>query len=68
MVLANLRDWVNQLPASERSLRIVWKKYLLSPNDMIREVEHDTEIGKLIINAKLQSIGETHGIQYVIQG
>jgi hypothetical protein len=68
LVLARLRQWVESLPPAERRLKILWGQRLLSPLDMVREVETLSDLGKQIIVAELNKIAETTGIHYVISG
>jgi hypothetical protein len=68
LVLARLRQWVESLPPAEQRLKILWGQKLLSPLDMLREVETLSDLGKSIIVAELNKIAETTGIHYVISG
>lgn len=68
MVLERLRQWISSLPQAERMLKIIWGKYILSPSDMVREVELGSEIGWAIVAAELRKISETIGITYIISG
>jgi len=66
LVLSRLRQWVEQMPVYERGLKILWGQRLLSPLDMLREVELLSDLGREIISAELRKIAETTGIEYII--
>lgn len=68
MVLERLESWIQTMPVSERRLKIFWGNYLISPNDMLREVQLLTETGKQIIAAELNKISQEVGVTYVIVG
>ncbi|MEM2385419.1 MAG: hypothetical protein QXO67_00400 [Candidatus Bathyarchaeia archaeon] len=68
MVLERLRQWVASLPPAERMLKIVWGRYILSPSDMVREVELGSEVGWAIVAAELRKISETVGVTYIVSG
>lgn len=58
IVLEQLREWRNTLPKEQRMMPfIIWKEYVLSPNDIIREVELNTELGKRIVVAEIRKLG-----------
>jgi hypothetical protein len=68
LVLARLRQWVESLPPAEQRLKILWGQRLLSPLDMLREVETLSDLGQQIIVTELNKIAETTGIHYTISG
>jgi hypothetical protein len=68
LVLARLRQWIESLPPAERALKILWGQRLLSPLDMLREVETLSDLGQAVIVAELNKIAETTGIHYIISG
>lgn len=58
IVLQKLREWRESLPKEQRALPfIIWKENVLSPNDMIREVELNTELGRMIVVAEIRKMG-----------
>jgi len=58
IVLENLRKWRDLLPREQRTMPfIIWKEHVLSPNDLVREVELNTELGKLIVIAEIRKLG-----------
>jgi len=68
MVAERLRQWIESMPPAERSLKLIWHKWLLSPYDMLVHVQRMDEIGKQIVVAEIRKISETTGINYVITG
>jgi len=68
LVLERLRQWVQSLPPAERGLKILWGQRLLSPLDILREVEILSDLGRQIINSELAKISQEVGITYVITG
>lgn len=67
LALERLRQWVMTIPPSRRSLKVVWRTFVISPLEMIREVENDTEIGQKIVSAELEAISEIEGITYIVK-
>ena len=58
IVLRKLREWRDSLPKEQRTLPfVIWKEAVLSPNDMIREVELNTELGRMIVVAEIRKLG-----------
>lgn len=68
VVLNRLRVWVNSLPASERDLKIIWGRWLLSPNEFVKHVELLDEVGQEIVTAELKTTHENTEIEHIIIG
>ena len=58
IVLARLRQWIENLPVAERTMpRIVIRMRPYSPLDILREVEMDTEIGREYVYSQAKALG-----------
>jgi hypothetical protein len=58
LTLARLREWLNSLPAAERTRPrkiINYKPY--SVTDLIREVERESTVGKEIVYDEVKKLG-----------
>lgn len=67
LVLSRLRQWRDSLPPARRELKLLHLGYMLSPNDIIREVEHNTDLGQRILAAQLAAISQVEGVSYVVR-
>lgn len=68
LVLARLRELALRAGPVERTLKVIWDRYVLSMDDMIREVELNSELGRKIVAGELRKISYETGIEYVIRG
>lgn len=67
LVLQRLRQWNQSLPPQRRNLKLMYLNYMLSPNDIIREIEHNTAIGQQIVAAQLAAISQVEGVTYIVR-